>query len=76
MRGHGAAVVGPTIRIAIFRAFYTQVNAQIESEALKLGPPVFLNSMEAANVEKTLRGLVNRAWVIWAEHANASVVKR
>ena len=76
MRGHGAAVVGPTIRIAVFRAFYTQVNAQIESEALKLGPPVFLNSMEAANVEKTLRGLVNRAWEIWVEHANASVVKR
>jgi len=32
--------------------------------------------MEAANVEKTLRGLVNRAWEIWVEHANASVVKR
>jgi len=76
MRGHGAAVVGPTIRIAVFRAFYTQSNAQIESEALKLGQPVFLNPMEAANVEKTLRGLVNRAWEIWAEHANGSGTKR
>jgi HCOMODA/2-hydroxy-3-carboxy-muconic semialdehyde decarboxylase len=76
MRGHGAAVVGPNVRVAVFRAFYTQVNAQIESEALKLGPPVFLNSMEAANVEKTLRGLVNRAWEIWAERANASSAKK
>ncbi len=69
MRGHGSAVVGTTIRIAVFRAVYTQTNAQIESEALKLGQPVFLNSMEAAKVDTANRGNVNRAWDIWAEHA-------
>jgi len=71
MRGHGSAVVGPTIRVAVFRAVYTQLNAQIELEALKLGQPVFLNSMEAVKVGAALQGLVNRAWEIWAAHANA-----
>ena len=72
MRGHGDAVVGPSIRIAVFRAIYTQVDAQIESEALKLGQPVFLNAKEAANVDESNRQQVGRAWDIWAAHAAAS----
>ena len=72
MRGHGDAVVGPSIKITVFRAVYTQVDAQIESEALKLGQPVFLNAMEAANVDKANRQQVGRAWDIWAAHAAAS----
>ena len=70
MRGHGSAVVGPSIKDAVFRAVYTQVNAQIEAEALKLGPPVFLNSMEAAKVDAANRSNVTRAWDIWAERAS------
>jgi len=72
MRGHGDAVVGPSIKLAVFRAIYTQVDAQIESEALKLGQPVFLNAKEAANVDKANREQVGRAWDIWAAHAAAS----
>jgi len=75
MRGHGSAVVGPSIRVAVFRAVYTQVNAQIEAEALKLGPPVFLNAMEAAKVDTANRGNVNRAWDIWASHASGGAKK-
>ena len=27
MRGHGDAVVGPSLQVAVFRAIYTEVNA-------------------------------------------------
>ena len=72
MRGHGSAVVGPSIKDAVFRAVYTQVNAQIEAEALKLGPPVFLNSMEAAKVDAANRSNVTRDWDLWAERVSTN----
>ena len=37
MRGHGMAVVAPSIRMVVFRAVYTQLNATIETESLKPG---------------------------------------
>jgi HCOMODA/2-hydroxy-3-carboxy-muconic semialdehyde decarboxylase len=67
MRGHGMTVVGPTIRRATYNAVYTQVNAQVETEALRLGKPKFLNQYE---VER--RGEANRAWDAWARHAAAA----
>ena len=69
MRGHGMAVVGPSARHAVFRAIYTQLNAQIESESLKLGPVVFLNPMEAARVDAQNEGSLlstnPRQWALW-----------
>ena len=42
MRGHGMAVVAASVRMVVMRAVYTQLNAQIEAEALKLGAPIFM----------------------------------
>jgi HCOMODA/2-hydroxy-3-carboxy-muconic semialdehyde decarboxylase len=64
IRGHGMTVVGPTIRRATYNAVYTQVNARVESEALRLGKPKFLNPFEADRL-----GEANRAWDAWARHA-------
>lgn len=61
MRGHGMAVVGPSLQDSVFRAVYTQVNAQVELEALKLGSPVFLNRFEVNRTER-----IERAWENWA----------
>ncbi len=69
MRGHGSVVTGPTIRQAVFRAVYTEVNARMESEALRLGDVVFLNEQEAANAMETNTGLVNRPWELWRKKA-------
>ena len=66
MRGHGMVVVGPTIKDSVFRAVYTQVNAQVELEALKLGAPTFLNRFEVDRSEQ-----VGRAWDNWALHVQA-----
>lgn len=65
MRGHGSTVVGPTIRQAVFRAVYTEVNARLESEALRLGDVTFLNETEAAKAMETNAAQVNRPWELW-----------
>src|SRR5262249_15817170 len=68
MRGHGMAVVGPSVRHAVFRAIYTQLNARIQMEAVKLGPVTYMNPMEAAKVdaqnEGTLLSANPRQWRI------------
>jgi HCOMODA/2-hydroxy-3-carboxy-muconic semialdehyde decarboxylase len=42
MRGHGSTVVAHTLKHAVYRAVYTEVNAKLTSEALKLGPIEYL----------------------------------
>lgn len=37
MRGHGAVAVGKSLREAVFRAIYTEINARIQTAALQLG---------------------------------------
>jgi ribulose-5-phosphate 4-epimerase/fuculose-1-phosphate aldolase len=69
MRGHGMTVVGPSIRDAVFRAVYAQVNAQVELEALRLGPPVFMNEFEVMRTER-----ITRQWDMWAAKASAETV--
>ena len=37
MRGHGDVVVGQSVEQVVFRAIYTEINAKLEAEALRLG---------------------------------------
>ena len=69
MRGHGSVAVGPSIRQAVFRAVYTEVNARMESEALRLGDVTFLNEQEAAQATATNAALVDRPWELWRKKA-------
>ena len=69
MRGHGSVVTGPSIRQAVFRAVYTEVNARMEGEALRLGDVTFLNEQEAAAAMETNAGQVNRPWELWRKKA-------
>src|SRR5260370_1408971 len=61
MRGHGDVVVGDSVRQAVFRAIYTETNAKLQSEALRLGQGTFLNGQEAAAAMATHAALVERA---------------
>lgn len=65
MRGHGSTVVGGSLRQAVFRAVYVEVNARLQSEAMRLGPVTFLNGEEAANAAAANDGQINRAWELW-----------
>ena len=71
MRGHGSVAVAQSIRHVVFRAIYTEVNARMQAEAMKLGTPEFLNAREAAEATKTNDGLVGRPWELWKRRAMA-----
>jgi ribulose-5-phosphate 4-epimerase/fuculose-1-phosphate aldolase len=69
MRGHGSVAAAQSIRHVVFRAVYTEVNARMQSEAMKLGTPTFLSTEEAAAAAKTNDGLVDRPWELWRQRA-------
>jgi ribulose-5-phosphate 4-epimerase/fuculose-1-phosphate aldolase len=73
MRGHGDVVVGRSVREVVFRAIYTEVNARLQSEALRLGngAVVFLNNEEAKAATNTNAAVINRAWDLWKAQAMA-----
>ena len=76
MRGHGSVAAAQSIRHVVFRAVYTEVNARMQAEAMKLGTPTFLNAEEAAAATKTNDGLVDRPWELWKQHALAKAGPR
>ena len=67
MRGHGMTVVGSSVKLAVMRAIYTQINARIETTSLLLGDPVFLNAHESARTDP-----VDRPWARWLARAAAA----
>lgn len=69
MRGHGSTVVGTGIRQVVFRAIYTEVNARLQSEAMRLGTPTVLTPAEAENAARTNDGAIDRAWELWRRAA-------
>ena len=71
------AVVGQSIRYAVFRDIYTQLDAKIEIEAPKLGSVVFLNPVEPARVDGDEGSLLSanaRQWCLWQAEAEATPV--
>jgi ribulose-5-phosphate 4-epimerase/fuculose-1-phosphate aldolase len=74
LRGHGNVVVGGSLREVTFRAIYTEVNARLAAEALRLGDgaAVFLNEAEAAAATATNRAQIGRAWDLWKARAAAA----
>ena len=65
MRGHGSTVVGPTLKHAVYRAIYTEVNARMLTEALRLGDVEYLSRSEALATMKTNEGQLERPWALW-----------
>ena len=66
MRGHGMVAVAGSIPEAVFRAYYTGQDAQLQADALRLGgSPAYLSADEARSATQTQAGLVQRAWDLW-----------
>jgi HCOMODA/2-hydroxy-3-carboxy-muconic semialdehyde decarboxylase len=76
MRGHGATIVGSSVRQTVFRAVYTVTNATLQSEALRLGPPTYLTPEEARNAGAANDKHIDRAWALWACSADESLVAK
>ncbi len=71
MRGHGDVVVGDSVQQVVFRAIYTEINAKLEVEALRLGEGEvnFLNTDEAARATATNNAVLGRPWELWKRQA-------
>lgn len=67
MRGHGSVAVGASLPQAVFRAVYTEVNAQTQAAALALGEPRYLAHAEGHAANATVGSQVRRAWDIWCQ---------
>jgi HCOMODA/2-hydroxy-3-carboxy-muconic semialdehyde decarboxylase len=77
MRGHGDAVVGRSLKTAVAHAIYTELNARIEADALRLGGNItFLNEKEAANIGAGVDSNVERPWEIWKNQALSRAEQR
>jgi ribulose-5-phosphate 4-epimerase/fuculose-1-phosphate aldolase len=69
MRGHGSTVVGESVRVAVYRAVYTVVNARALLQALPLGEITALTPAEAEATRVTNEGQVDRPWNLWKQLA-------
>lgn len=68
MRGHGATIAGPSVEIAVFRAYYAESNAKLQLSAMSLNAPInFLKEKEAINAMATNEGQIKRAWDLWCQ---------
>jgi ribulose-5-phosphate 4-epimerase/fuculose-1-phosphate aldolase len=65
MRGHGSTVVGATLQQAVYRAVYTEINARLQAEAMRLGPVTYLTPEEAATALKNVETQIKRPWDLW-----------
>jgi HCOMODA/2-hydroxy-3-carboxy-muconic semialdehyde decarboxylase len=81
MRGHGNVVVGPSVRVAVYRGIYTEANAKLLLQAKMLGGPItYLAPEEAALMEKEQGRLrpghgFDRTWEMWKQEALARTGK-
>jgi ribulose-5-phosphate 4-epimerase/fuculose-1-phosphate aldolase len=69
MRGHGSVTVGTSIPQVVFRAYYAEMNARLQAEAIKLGTVTYLTREEAAASARTNDALVARPWELWKRKA-------
>ena len=70
MRGHGSVVVAATIPMAVFRAHYSNVNAQLQSQAHALGGSVsYLLGEESQKTLGVIDQIHGRAWDLWKRAA-------
>jgi ribulose-5-phosphate 4-epimerase/fuculose-1-phosphate aldolase len=67
LRGHGDVVVGPSVPVAVFRAYYTEVNARQQAQAIALGggDVIYLTPEEAETADKANRQGAGRPWDLW-----------
>jgi HCOMODA/2-hydroxy-3-carboxy-muconic semialdehyde decarboxylase len=73
MRGHGDVTVGPSVKVAVFRAYYTDVNARLQSQAIALGGEVnYLTPAEGAKADAINLQVLDRVWNLWKMRVTAA----
>ena len=67
MRGHGATMVGNSIRMSVYRAVYAALNAKIQAEAMRFGEVTYLAKEEADLYEAYIDEVIHRPWNMWVK---------
>jgi ribulose-5-phosphate 4-epimerase/fuculose-1-phosphate aldolase len=76
MRGHGDVAVGPDVKIAVFRAYYTDVDARLQAQAIGLGSEVtYLSADEGVQADTVNLAIIDRVWTLWKQKVQATVGK-
>jgi len=74
MRGHGDVTVGPAVKIAVFRAYYTDVNARLQAQAIGLGTEVtYLSAEEGKSADTVNFAVIDRVWSLWRRRAQETM---
>jgi ribulose-5-phosphate 4-epimerase/fuculose-1-phosphate aldolase len=73
MRGHGSVAVGDSLKIAVYRAVYTEINAKTQADAMRLGSYTCLTVEEGAATVSTMASQIERAWGVWRTRARSRV---
>ena len=70
MRGHGATVVGRSVRHAVFVSVYLELGAKLQMQAMAMGEIKFLTPGEVDKIASRVSAYtLNRAWENWARRA-------
>jgi ribulose-5-phosphate 4-epimerase/fuculose-1-phosphate aldolase len=71
LRGHGAVVVGQSVRESCMLALFLEESARLQTEAMRLGTPLFMEREEAEKIAKrTFKpASIERAWEHFAAKA-------
>ena len=75
MRGHGAVVAAPELRLSIHISIYLEVNAKLQMQAMAMGDVKYLSPGEIdAVISRTGPYSLNRAWENWCRRAGRPFV--
>ena len=69
MRGHGATMVGGSIKQVVYRAIYAALNAGLQMDAARLGEAMFLDPEEAVKASDLNDSVLERPWALWKRQA-------
>ena len=64
--------VGTSIKQVVYRAIYTEVNAKLQLESMKIGTVDFLTDAEALATSAMADVHLDRPWALWKEKALSS----
>jgi HCOMODA/2-hydroxy-3-carboxy-muconic semialdehyde decarboxylase len=65
IRGHGFVAVANSTPVVVYRAIYTQLNARVQMDGMKLGKIKYLTPGEAEKAQAIVEATVGRPWELW-----------
>ncbi|TQI65341.1 HCOMODA/2-hydroxy-3-carboxy-muconic semialdehyde decarboxylase [Bosea sp. AK1] len=76
MRGHGSTLVAQSLKQAVYRSVYAELNARYQMDAMRLGEVTYLTAEEADASVRNVEPQMQRPWALWKEAAEARRASR